>query len=79
MKRLMQTMFMLLPECSWKEMLLLKQILGDSLVSLQISEMIIELLVEAIPVYSIRIEYERQLSDVSILLLYLFNVEEIVL
>lgn len=79
MKRLVQMRFMLLPECSWKEMLLLKQILGDSLVSLQISKMIIELLVEAIPVYSIRIENERQLSDVSILLLYLFNVEEIVL
>lgn len=75
----MQTRFMVLPKGSWKEMLLLKQILGDSLVSLQISEMIIELLVEAIPIYSIHIENERQLNDVSILLLYLFNVEEIVL
>lgn len=75
----MITEFVVLPKNIWEELVVLKQLIGEGTIVLQISEMIIELLVEAIPIYSIRMENERQLNDVSILLLNLFNVEEIVL
>lgn len=79
MRELIQTRFIFLSKTEWEELVLLKKLLGNMAVSMQLSDIILEIVVEAIPIYRLTSENENQMVDISVLLSYLFNVEEIIL